>query len=618
MQLRKQMVAQCKGLPLAIVVLGGILAPKRRLEEWKNVHNNIVTFFKNSNDEENGVTGVLELSYTDLPFHLRPCFLHLGNFPEDYEIPTKKLYRMWIAEGIVAPRDDKPADLENIANSYLQELVQRCIVQVGKRGPAGKIKTCRLHDLMWEMCTSKAKEESFLSIVRQGNTSEGYNYNSSAGIRFGKLHRLAIHFGQSLQSIFPCQQFNKASHLRSLMFFSIGPVNEGDQGWLKAILNEFKLLRVLDLEHTGIEEVPKEIGTLIHLRYLSIMGTQVSMLPSSIGKLRCLQTLDLRVSRLPYNRVMKIPNVLWRMKRLKHLYLPSHPDNFTLTRIPNVSWRKKRVKHLYFRSHTNNRVMRISNFLAKRFQKLRIKGLSNLEILKNFDTRRYRVNDLRKLENLRKLSIKNEISKAETLKIILECQSIKNHNHMRFSLKIHASVLNEDPTILQSCSCLHTLEMAGTESPLTELRLDKDNVMFPEKLMILKIKNCKFMCADPVKNIEQLRNLTTLSLHNVSFPENCMDFSNASFLQLVHLKLSNMKTLKEWRVGAGTMPKLHRLQIEYCDENLMIPDGLPTSVEVVCHPCVRGFDKYCTCPFVSVVDDDDDDFATQYCTNILS
>ncbi|XP_021715201.1 putative disease resistance protein At1g50180 isoform X2 [Chenopodium quinoa] len=358
--LGSKMIKRCNGLPLAIAVLGGLLAPKKTLKEWERVNK---TFLRDNNDV---VTKVLELSYTSLPYHLKPCFLHLGNFPEDSEIPTKKLYRMWIAEGIVAPRNDKPTEtLEDTANSYLQELVHRCIVQVGKLGPAGRIRTCRLHDLMRHMCVKKAKEKNFLSIASHEGVDVGC---SSSVIRDGNLHRVAVHFDQiSLPS-----QSDKTSHLRSLMFFGSGPIYKGDhQGWLKEMISDFKLLRILDLENTGIEEVPRVIGNLIHLRYLSIMGTQVTTLPSTLRNLRCLQTLDLRVS-LQQNCVLTIPNVLWRMKELNYLYLPSHA------------------------------------YKVKRFQKLRVKGLSSLKILKNFDTTRSQVNNLHKLENLRKLCIKNE------------------------------------------------------------------------------------------------------------------------------------------------------------------------------------------------------------------
>ena len=577
--LGKKMADQCKGLPLAIVVLAGLLATKNTLEEWEVVYKNVETILRSKNDEDSGILNTLELSYTDLPYHLKPCFLHLGNFPRYVEIPTKKLYRLWISEGLVVSTDDYRVDLECTASSYLLELVQRCVVQVAKTGPTGKIKACCLHDLMWDMCTIKAKEENFLTVIRQENTNTGHSTSSAISVR--PLHRLAIHSDQSLQRSY-CAQFNEVFPVRSLMLFSSDLMNNDqslhseitDQVWLKAIINNFNLLRVLDLENTGIQVVPRELGDLIHLRYLSFMGTRVRKLSSSIRNLRCLQTLDLRVS-LDDKCVFRIPNVLWRMKKLNHLYLPSHA------------------------------------YEVKRFQKLSIKSLSNLEILKNFDTTRSRVNDLYKLKNLKKLSIKDVASKTKTVRSIMECQSIKSKNLVHLSLKVLGATLDEEPKLLSSCICLHTLEIAGNKSAETELRLD--SIIFPESLTTLVIKNCKLVCADAMQNLQQLRKLASLCLDEVSFPENILDCSRGGFSELVALKLSQMD-LKEWKLGSAAMSKLRRLDINECTKLQMLPDELPTSVEVICKPCVKGIDKYFTCPHHSIelTDEKDDDLATQY------
>ena len=43
----------------------------------------------------------------------------------------------------------------------------------------------------------------------------------------------------------------------------------------------------------------------------------MTSLPSSLGNLRCLQTLDLR------SHAMSVPNLFKKMEQLRHLYLPS-------------------------------------------------------------------------------------------------------------------------------------------------------------------------------------------------------------------------------------------------------------------------------------------------------
>uniref|UniRef100_A0A7N2N247 Uncharacterized protein n=1 Tax=Quercus lobata TaxID=97700 RepID=A0A7N2N247_QUELO len=74
---------------------------------------------------------------------------------------------MWMGEGFVSEiqhnrgREDT---MDDVGHRYLRELVQRCMVLVGKMGSLGKIKTCRMHDLMRDFCVSKAQEENFLHI----------------------------------------------------------------------------------------------------------------------------------------------------------------------------------------------------------------------------------------------------------------------------------------------------------------------------------------------------------------------------------------------------------------------------------------------------------------------
>ncbi|KAG6629952.1 hypothetical protein CIPAW_14G120500 [Carya illinoinensis] len=133
--LGKEIVRYCKGLPLAITVLGGLLATKQTLEEWNQVHRNIKSYIHQPDGLSINI--VLGLSYDDLPSHLKLCFLYLGHFPEDFEIRTTILIQMWVAEGLIYKRmqhiGSNEEMLEDVGERYLQELVQRCMVQVGQK-----------------------------------------------------------------------------------------------------------------------------------------------------------------------------------------------------------------------------------------------------------------------------------------------------------------------------------------------------------------------------------------------------------------------------------------------------------------------------------------------------
>ena len=167
-KLGKEMIEYCGGSPLAITVLGGLLAAKQTSNEWEDVLKHIKSYIFKEDDLR--VSKVFSLSYNDLPCHLKPCFLYLGGFPEDFAIPTEELIQMWMGEGFIpqiSNEEDSEDTMEYEGEQYLRELMQRCMVQVGEISKLGRIETCRIHDLMRDFCISKAKQENFLQITKK-------------------------------------------------------------------------------------------------------------------------------------------------------------------------------------------------------------------------------------------------------------------------------------------------------------------------------------------------------------------------------------------------------------------------------------------------------------------
>ncbi|KAH0681976.1 hypothetical protein KY289_019728 [Solanum tuberosum] len=62
--LAKDMVEKCRGLPLAIVVLSGLLSHKKGLNEWQKVEDHIWKNIKEDKFIE--ISNILSLSYNDL------------------------------------------------------------------------------------------------------------------------------------------------------------------------------------------------------------------------------------------------------------------------------------------------------------------------------------------------------------------------------------------------------------------------------------------------------------------------------------------------------------------------------------------------------------------------
>ncbi|GLT53631.1 hypothetical protein SLA2020_268890 [Shorea laevis] len=64
-------------------------------------------------------------------------------------------------------------NIEDVADDYLEELIDRNLIQVTSKRSDEGVKTCRIHDLLWELCRTKSAEEKLLYVPRDSswNTS---------------------------------------------------------------------------------------------------------------------------------------------------------------------------------------------------------------------------------------------------------------------------------------------------------------------------------------------------------------------------------------------------------------------------------------------------------------
>ncbi|XP_010256251.1 PREDICTED: putative disease resistance protein At1g50180 [Nelumbo nucifera] len=308
----KEMLEKCCGLPLAIVVLGGLLATKSSVYEWEDVHESIKSIFAKGEQHGGGVMGILALSYDDLPYHLKRCFLYLALFPEDCEIPRRRLIQLWLVEDFIV-ECRRGETLESLANKCFEELLDRFILEVGSISPIGRVKTCRIHDLMRDLCVSKAREQNFAESYHPAKTSLG-------------LRRNAVHFDADRYYL---SLKKHTSQLRSLSFFTVLRSYQ-----LKPVCEHFKSLQILDLEGVFVTRLPKEIGRLRQLKYLGLRNTNIEKIPSSIGNLQRLETLDLFHRSLP---TLIVPNVIWRMKQLRYICLPERQNQDLQLRIDTLT-----------------------------------------------------------------------------------------------------------------------------------------------------------------------------------------------------------------------------------------------------------------------------------------
>ncbi|KAM3206362.1 hypothetical protein ACQJBY_061821 [Aegilops geniculata] len=164
----KLILKKCDGLPLAISTIGGFLAtrPKTAIE-WRKMHGRISAELE-INPDLRTIKTVLMRSYDGLPYHLKLCFLYMSIFPEDYIIKRKRLVRRWIAEGYCKEMHGMTA--EEIGDNYFDELLDRSMIlpREGVNHHSGKIDSCQLHDIIREICISKAREENLVFTLEEG------------------------------------------------------------------------------------------------------------------------------------------------------------------------------------------------------------------------------------------------------------------------------------------------------------------------------------------------------------------------------------------------------------------------------------------------------------------
>ncbi|CAO2162108.1 unnamed protein product [Urochloa humidicola] len=292
---------KCSGLPLAIVSIGGMLArtKNKTRAEWEKVCDRLGSGLETS-ATIGGMRRILSLGYHDLPYNLKACFLYLSVFPEDYEIKRGPLVRRWAAEGFITGMHE--TNLEEVAAKCLDEFVTRSIVTPTRIACTGLVRSCKVHDIMLEVITSKSIQENFISFLGK------QQYNTTG---HDKIRRLSIQADGS-GSIKEQEKYNpNFSHARSLIILRCS------EKPLHISFALLKLLRVLDLEGCWwlSNEDLKEICKMSLLRYLCLRRTNVSQLPKLVGRLKELVTLDVRET-----SIRELPETATRLGSLKHLF----------------------------------------------------------------------------------------------------------------------------------------------------------------------------------------------------------------------------------------------------------------------------------------------------------
>ncbi|KAL5547842.1 hypothetical protein UlMin_003073 [Ulmus minor] len=460
------------------------------------------------NSQFESISQILSLSYYDLPYPLNYCFLYFGIFPEDYPIWDERLYRLWIAEGFIQAKGEKT--LEEVAEAYLNELTQRNLVTLSQSFLIRHGKFYGVHDLMHGVILSRANEVCF---------SRTFDGNKSRFRGAGRRLRISGSIENVLKNI-------GDTAVRSLFFSDIK--ERLTESFLVALFKKFKLMEVLDFDGVPLNILPKEVGDLFQLKYLSLRYTKVKILPKSIKNLPKLQSLDIR-----HTLIQELPAEINELRNLRHLL------GYTLN---------KRSFDYYDGVQLHE-------------------GFGNLEELQSltmFEAHHGGIGLMKELEKLRKLRWLG-VSKMTSETWRGFCASIRNMKHLQ---RLCLFAKDED----------EVLNLEYISSPprfLRELLLLGRLQNLPKTIPKFRnlcglFLNFSWLIDDPCKWLKVLPNLENLGLEHNAYVGEELHFEKGGFEKLKVLSLYKLDGLKHIEIDEGALPALEELVVFDC---LLLKEG---------------------------------------------
>ncbi|XP_024172120.1 putative disease resistance protein RGA4 [Rosa chinensis] len=299
-----EIVKKCKGLPLAAKTLGSLVWYKKTREEWRDVLNSKIWELE---EVEEQVFRPLLLSYYDLAPAVKRCLLYCAIFPKDYSFKKDNLIDLWMSQNYLNSKGKK--EKRRLGQNYFESLTMRSFFQDFIKDHMENVYRCKMHDIVHDFVQFLTQKECTIIEAVKGADQR---VELPGDYKVRHLTLINVHEGQLPTS------FDKCKNVRTLTLLdsSITTISPGS-------IMQMKCLRTLNLSGNWtspsmLNELPKEIGKLIHLRYMNLSYSgNLKELPDAVCDLYNLQTLDVSWC----GQLEKLPKAMGKLINLKHLYV---------------------------------------------------------------------------------------------------------------------------------------------------------------------------------------------------------------------------------------------------------------------------------------------------------
>ncbi|GKV27423.1 hypothetical protein SLEP1_g36596 [Rubroshorea leprosula] len=279
-EILKLMVAECAGLPLAIVVIAGSMRGVQDIFEWRNalreLRQCVVDTEKDSEDE---IFKRLKFSYDRLPnSSIQECFLYCSLHPEDWNIRRKDLIENWICEGTVQKLGSR-REMHDKGNAILNRLLNCCLLEEAYD------KACvKMHDVVRDMALRIKSTGPGMFMVKAGMRLTKIPDEDEWNEDLDKVSLMKNEISYIPQNMSP-----KCLMLSTLILEGNNELRQISE----CFLANMPRLKFLDLSRTGIEVLPNSICNLEYLTALILCGCNRLEGMPSLSKLKALKKLDL-------------------------------------------------------------------------------------------------------------------------------------------------------------------------------------------------------------------------------------------------------------------------------------------------------------------------------------